>query len=226
MAPPLNNTVRKFGSAQGTFGPFRARCPTIVATCALAVVALSGCQGASSEGVRPYQDHAELVSAGVLRLNWAQGSQAYLTVRRMTAIDVLTPPLPNCVVAAAGPKPLYFDLNWTSVTNHTALPAVALTLRTADRRVLTAEFPDGRCKTVDGLSLGPLPSGDREQFVLQLYAPIVRPLRWIDVTIANRHVRLPLVHTCGDRPQPHSQNCTVDPVSYDPGSPYSISVSG
>jgi hypothetical protein len=135
-----------------------------------------------------------------------------------------TPPLRRCVVDAVGEQPAYFDLNWTSVHNHTALPAVFLTLRTPAGDPLTAEFPDGTCKPVQHLDLGPLPAGSREQFVLQLFAPKAGSLRALNVTLAGRHARLPLVPTCGDGEQPASMDCTVDPVTYGPGSPYSIDV--
>jgi hypothetical protein len=44
------------------------------------------------------------------------------------------------------------------------------------------------------------------------------------VTLSASTPRLPLVHTCGNRVQPDSLDCTVDPVSYVSGSPFSIDV--
>jgi hypothetical protein len=199
---------------QRTAGVFLA-----LVTCLL----VAGCGSGSSSAIgtsRVDNDTAQLVAAGVVRLSWGNGAHvADLTIDQMTSIDVLTPPLPACAVAAVGQHPLYFDLNWRSVQNFTRLPSVSLSMATPRATPLIALEPNGQCRALRSFPLGSLPANKGEQLVLQLVGPRLPTVpHLLRVDIDCQSVRLPLVHTCGDKAQPAALTCTVDPVSYVAGS--------
>lgn len=173
-------------------------------------------------------DNAKPVSAGVLRVDSARGKHlAFLTVSRMTALDAVDIALPQCAVAAVGRHPRFIDVNWRAVRDSLSLPVTHLTVSTPEGDVLTQVDPDGGCQRMRGYPLEALGAGDGEQLVLQLVAPASdRPLRGLRVGIAGTTVRLPLVRDCGGREQPKTLTCTdgQEPVTYAPGSPFSVSV--
>ena len=176
----------------------------------------------------PRYDNAKPVSAGVLRLDSTRGKHlGFLTVDEMTALDAVNIALPHCAVAAVGRHPRFIAVNWRAVRDSLSLPVVHLTVATPAGDVLTMVDPDGGCRPMLGYPLEALGAGDGEQDVLQLVAPASNHrLRGLRVGIAGASVRLPLVPDCGGREQPKTLTCTDgrEPVTYVPGSPFSVSV--
>lgn len=207
---------------------FKAAAGTAVSV----LVLLAGCSTTGPGGPGPEPDsgprwvNARMLSAGVLRLDSIHGRHlADLTIERMSALDVLTTSLPRCAVTAVGRHPRFLDLNWHAVRDSTSLPVVHLTAITPQGTILTAVDPDGGCHQVRSFPLEAVPAGEGQQLALQLLAPASnRPLRALHLEIAGASGRLPLVPDCGRRVQPRTLICTVDPVTYDPRSPYSVSV--
>ena len=204
-----------------------------MATLVVALLA-SGCSttgpgySADEPAPGPRWDNAKPVSAGVLRVDSARGKHlAFLTVSRMTALDAVNIALPHCAVAAVGRHPRFVDVNWRAVRDSLSLPATRLTVATPQGDVLTQVGPDGGCRPMRGYPVDALGAGDGEQFGLQLVAPASdRPLRGLRVRILGASVWLPLVPDCGGREQPKALTCTdgQEPVTYVPGSPFSVSV--
>jgi hypothetical protein len=139
----------------------------------------------------------------------------------MTGMDAVFPgPPARCVTASLGRHLAYYDLNWRSVKNDTALPAVSLSLATPAGVPLVAQLPDGTCRTMKNYRVEALPANNGEQYVLQLFSARSRQLTSLTAQVDGTPSRVPLVPTCGNRLQPDSMSCTVDPIGYDSGAPY------
>jgi hypothetical protein len=187
---------------------------------ALATLAM-GCssEGSSSSSVR--LGDTELVSAGALRVHWTHtGAAAALTVRRMTGLDAVPMSEPQCARDLAGRRPVYLDVNWRAVERGAVVPSAAISM-SAHGSALTVVEPDGRCRPVENYRLEVLPG--RAQRVLQLVGAEDPDLvlREIVVIVDGKRAALPLIPVCGTSGQPKSLSCTIDPVSYVGGAPFS-----
>lgn len=185
---------------------------------------VAGCSPNGDGAGTGHLDSSTMVSAGVLRLDSADGKGlADLTIRRMTALDVFDYRLPRCAVNVVGRRPRFFDLNWTAVHRSTLVPSLSLTAETKQGTALTVVEPDGTCDTLRDYALGQLPADT--QLVLQLLAPgRVSPLHALRIDIAGASRDLPLIRACGHGGQPSDLSCAEDPVTYEDGSPFSVSV--
>ena len=60
-----------------------------------------------------------------------------------------------------------------------------------------------------------------EQYVLWLVAPATGDLHQLQVSIDGATTVLPLVRACGPQGQNSTLSCTVNPVTFTPGAPFS-----
>jgi hypothetical protein len=181
--------------------------------------------GCASEGSTPplEQDQAELVSAGVVRIHWTHtGAAADLNIRRMTGLEAVPIPEPKCSLDIGGSHPLYFDANWRAVKEGTRVPKTTISIAASPDRPVSVVEPDGQCRRVTDYDLEEVPAG--VQRVLQLVAsggPSGSSPLQLTLKVDDRSVVVPLVPVCGSTGQPPSLTCTVDPVGYVSGAPFS-----
>jgi hypothetical protein len=194
------------------------------ATAASIVVAMwaMGCGSNGSATSSVPVSHVELVSAGVLRVHWTHsGAAADLNIRRLTEMDGVPIPEPPCARDAGGSHPVFFDVNWRAVRQDHSVPKATLSVSTAPGQDITVVEPDGRCRLLTDYDLEEVPA--RTQRVLQLIASGEESsLHQLKVVVDGRQVVFPLVPVCGPSGQPPAQSCTLDPVSYVSGAPFSF----
>jgi len=191
-----------------------------------ATVALVGCASHRSEEPAAATDTSDLVAAGVARIQWDATQDADLNIRQMSGLDAVGASQTSCANGLAGGRALYFDLNWAGVVNKRAVAGVTLTILGPNGDALTVAEPDGRCVPLRDYRIDPLPPLDGEQYVLQLLGvsgPERRgPIR-LTVLFNGHRESLRLTPACTpDRGQDAARTCTLDPVTFDEGSGYSV----
>lgn len=199
----------------------------ILAATLVALPALGACTSAGVTGSAPYTDTSRLVAAGVARVQWASTSQfADLNITQWSGLDAMAPSETRCRAWSTDRHTVFFDLNWRAVRNRTPVASVTLTISTPDGRPVMIALPDRPCLPMSRYRIGELPPDDGEQYVLQLFAPYASTNHAIGrllVVVNGRREVLPLVPACSsDRGQSPSRTCTVEPISFDEGAPYSV----
>jgi hypothetical protein len=198
----------------------------IVAGIVSVLVSTGACASRPAEQSAASSDTSTLIAAGVARIHWGGNQAADLNIRQMTGLDAGVPTQTSCDRRLGSRRVLYFDLNWRSVVNERPVGRVTLTVLRPDGDVLTVAEPDGRCLPMRNYRIDPLPPLDGEQFVLQLLDVVGRSYRGgmrLTVVFNGRRESLRLVPACPpDRGQTAARTCTIDPVSFDEGSGYSV----
>ena len=193
---------------------------------ALAAVAVGGCASRPTDRSAAIVDTSTLVAAGVARVHWDVTQQADLNIRQMSGLDAVDPSQTSCARRLAGRTVLFFDLNWRGVVNKRTVAGITLTMLGPNGEALTVAEPDGRCVPMRDYRIDALPPLDGEQFVLQLLGISGRPRRVptrLTVLFNGHRETLLLAPACApDRGQTAARTCTLDPVSFDEGSGYSV----
>ena len=171
-------------------------------------------------------DSSQLVAAGVARVQWDSGAHlADLNITQWTGLDAMIPSETRCRGWSTSGHPLFFDLNWRAVRNKTPVAGVTLSMSTTDGRPLMIAPPQTGCVPMSNYRIDPLPPLDGEQFVLQLFtssAEATDGMLELVITFNGHREVLPLYPACTpDKGQGPSRTCTIDPVSFDEGAPYS-----
>jgi hypothetical protein len=186
------------------------------------VVLMALATACSSDGAVDSSGHVnELLSAGVLRVHWTHtGEAADLNLRRLEEMDAVPIPEPQCARDVGGEHPVYIDLNWRAVKDDVVVPEARISIASADETFVTVVEPDGQCRLVQDYDLEKLPA--KMQRVMQLVTSGGAGGPAQLTVVVNRHrLVLPLIPACGPSGQSSSLSCTIDPVGYVSGAPFS-----
>ena len=187
-----------------------------------AVLLVTGC---SSSQHPTYADTAsssagnpQMVAGGVLRVHGGDTWTGELSVQQMSGFDAPVA-LPHCGRASAGAHRNYFNLNWRPLGHRGKTPAVRLSITTPEGLPVTAATINGTCARISDHHVNRLATG--EQYLLWLVAPATAHLHQLQISLDGATTVLPLVRACGPQAQTSTLTCTVDPVTFTPGAPFS-----